>query len=98
MSASQYRAAMDNAWTVATGFSSQAQKTEIVNMWLHIAALELREPIKKDRVDSFNWAPPEDSDPGIVGIRCVECKHFQDNHTDDGCRECGCEWVTQVAR
>lgn len=30
-------------------------------------------------------------DLGVVGARCEKCRHFLDNHTADGCRECGCE-------
>jgi hypothetical protein len=90
---------MDNAWTVATSYAySQAHKSEMVKMWLGIASLELQEPVKKDKQDSFNWAPPSEKDPSVVGTRCAECRHFEDNHSDsDGCRECGCEWVTRVA-
>lgn len=98
MSATQYRAAMDNAWsTLGSRMLPSSEKRDAVELWLAIAEMELKEPVKKDRPDSFNWAPPSESDPSVVGVRCSECRHFNDNHTEDGCRECGCEWVVRVA-
>jgi hypothetical protein len=98
MSASQYRTAMDKAWAVADSRTwPTEEKATQVALWLRIAEMELQEPVKRDRPDAFNWAPPAESDPSVVGTRCSECQHFEDNHTDDGCRECGCEWVSRVA-
>ena len=100
MSVEKYRDAMDHAWRIASikFVADNAKRRDDVNMWLQIAAMELREPFKPVRPDAFNWAPPVDADPSVVGSRCSECRHFEDNHTDDGCRECGCEWVHRVAR
>ena len=90
---------MDNAWAVATNRANPPDYMhKQVEMWVRIAELELHEPVKQDKRDSFSWAPPSEGDPSIVGVRCSECRHFQDNHTDEGCRECGCEWISQVAR
>lgn len=99
MSASQYRAAMDNAWAVATNRANSLDYMERqVAMWVMIADAELREPVKGSKRDSFSWAPPSEGDPSVVGDRCTECRHFVDNHTDEnGCRECGCEWISRVA-
>lgn len=99
MSASKYREAMNHAWRIASikFVAEDAKRQADVDMWLRIAEMELREPAKSVRLDAFNWAPPEDSDPSVVGSRCSECRHFEDNHADDGCRECGCEWVHRVA-
>lgn len=100
MSMMKYRQAMNNAWKIAEDYSlTLERKAPRVEMWLSIAAMELREVTKPDRMDSFSWSPPAETDPGVVGVRCENCRHFIDNHHEEyGCRECGCELTIAVAR
>lgn len=99
MSMTKYRQALNNAWQEANRPMNIEYKAPLVEMWLSIAAMELREVVKPDRMDLFSWSPPAETDPGVVGVRCENCRHFIDNHHEEyGCRECGCELTTVVAR
>jgi hypothetical protein len=99
MSVSKYRAALDNAWAVATNRANTMDYMERqVTMWLSIADMERRDPANKDDKDSFHWGPRPERDPSVVGVRCSSCRHFVDNHGFDGlvlsCRECSCSLST----
>ena len=96
MSLEGYRSALDNARMVATSRAlPPSNRQEEVSMWLNIADMEWREVDKPKSVDHFNWSPPADPDPSVVGARCANCRHFVDNHgTTSGCRQCLCNWRT----
>lgn len=95
MSLTGYRAALDNAWSVATAPMANEETRQLkVAMWLQIAEAERREPLNskyQDKPTSYFEAPLKEG-PGVVSSRCGVCKHFSDNHGGSGCRECQCEW------